>query len=260
MTVRAVCTIAQVLYPSEQAFDFARIVADLHRVLSRRQEAEVAIVWDCDDLVSFDLADGRVLVAVAELDRPGSALCLTLACGPAQPGAAEADPLDLCRHLVAAVQTRSAATEVVWREMGGPLEADALDRMLGLLPPPRVPLRLPAVDRIVDRIGDRVADADRTRRRGQLGQEPRLLAAPPPPLAHEDTGPRAASTAQRLTAHCFNATLILLWLPLGAALMVLALVRGEDLRLSGRLMAVAGTLFAMARSPLGHAVKVMTGV
>ncbi len=57
------------------------------------------------------------------------------------------------------------------------------------------------------------------------------------------------STPMRLAVHAMNATLILVWLPLGAAAMAYSLVKGEDIRVSGRLMAVTGTFLAFAQSP-----------
>ena len=51
-----------------------------------------------------------------------------------------------------------------------------------------------------------------------------------------------------------NATLILVWAPLGAAVMTYSVLRGENMRLSARMMAVAGTIFALANSPVGQTV------
>jgi hypothetical protein len=85
----------------------------------------------------------------------------------------------------------------------------------------------------------------------------RLALYPPEPVSEE--GPQY-STQMRLAAHCLNATLILVWSPLGAAVMTYSILRGEDMRLSARTMAVAGTLFALAHSPLGQTVAVMAGV
>jgi hypothetical protein len=60
------------------------------------------------------------------------------------------------------------------------------------------------------------------------------------------------STQMRLAAHCMNATLILVWAPLGAAVMTYSVLKGENMRLSSRMMAVAGTMFALAHSPVGQ--------
>jgi hypothetical protein len=59
------------------------------------------------------------------------------------------------------------------------------------------------------------------------------------------------STQMRLAVHCLNATLIVVWVPMGAALMTYSILKGENMRLSSRIMAVTGTLLALAHSPLG---------
>ncbi len=65
------------------------------------------------------------------------------------------------------------------------------------------------------------------------------------------------STQMRLAAHCMNATLILVWAPLGAAVMTYSVLRGENMRLSSRLMAMSGTVFALAHSPIGETMAAM---
>lgn len=49
------------------------------------------------------------------------------------------------------------------------------------------------------------------------------------------------SLPARCTAHAFNLALLVTALPLGAAMMVYTFLRGEDLRLSARMVALAGT-------------------
>lgn len=62
------------------------------------------------------------------------------------------------------------------------------------------------------------------------------------------------SNQMRLAVHALNATLIVVWLPLGAAAMSYSLLRGENLRVSGRLMALTGTLLAFSQLPLVQSV------
>jgi hypothetical protein len=65
------------------------------------------------------------------------------------------------------------------------------------------------------------------------------------------------STQMRLAVHCMNATLILVWAPMGVAVMAHSMLRGEDIRLSSRVMAVTGTFLALAQSPVGMTVAAM---
>ena len=75
-------TIAQLLYPDLQTLDFARIVAELDTVLLRLRGGEVEITWDCDDLVTFDVPETRILLAWTETGTRGSGGCLTVSVGP----------------------------------------------------------------------------------------------------------------------------------------------------------------------------------
>jgi hypothetical protein len=61
----------------------------------------------------------------------------------------------------------------------------------------------------------------------------------------------------RLAAHAMNATLIVVWPPLGAAVMTYSVLRGENMQMSARLMAVAGTFYALAHSPIGQGMVAM---
>lgn len=76
----------------------------------------------------------------------------------------------------------------------------------------------------------------------------------------EETADARPSTQIRLAAHCLNATLILVYAPLGAAVMTYALLKGEDIRFSARMMAVVGTVVGLAQTPIGHTVKAMASV
>ena len=83
MKVPAPSTIAQVLYPNEMALDFARIVSELDLVLSRLRGGDaVHVGWDCDDLVTFDIADTRILLACIDYGTYDRKACLMVSVGP----------------------------------------------------------------------------------------------------------------------------------------------------------------------------------
>lgn len=65
-----------------------------------------------------------------------------------------------------------------------------------------------------------------------------------------DVAPRPSNQI-RLTTHAMNATLIMVSLPLGSALFTYNLLRGEDMQLSARAMALTGTVLAVMQSPFG---------
>ena len=73
-------------------------------------------------------------------------------------------------------------------------------------------------------------------------------------LYQDEDADAPMSTQMRLAVHCLNATLIMVWMPFGAAVMTYSIMKGEDMRFSGRIMALTGTFLAFAHSPLGHSV------
>lgn len=62
------------------------------------------------------------------------------------------------------------------------------------------------------------------------------------------------TTQIRLAAHAVNATLIVVYLPLGAALMTYSLLRGEDMRMSAQAVALTGLFMGIAQSPLAQQI------
>jgi hypothetical protein len=331
-------TIAQLLYPDVQTFDFARIVSDLEAVLRRLRGIEIEITWDCDDLVTFEVPQTRILLSWFEAGTPEVTGCLTIAVGPGitagkKPGKPKYEVM--CSRLVERIQSRFPADSVHWRQIAGPVDTEYLSQLMETLPGAGS-ANLPPIDSILDTLSRAdlhmaglrykvphprsistpelsrlamdpaaVAAEDEARLRPVEPADvpeagPRLILVPAsmseratvpdfaevandrPDLPQEksvelirlraalyptsepeiavtnvEDGPVVYSTQMRLAAHCLNATLIVVWAPLGAAVMTYSLLRGEDMRLSSCLMAVAGTLFALAHSPVGVTVAAM---
>ncbi len=293
-------TIAQLLFADEKSLDFARIVSELDAVLIRLRGPDIRIAWDCDDLVTFDMPDCRILLAWAEVGvrRPGG--CLTVSVGPspmdqAAPSRIEHDVL--CSRLVERILMRFEPSAVLWCQVPGAVDSEVVDDLADTMPEISAPL--PPVDSILDsltktdlQIATRNSEARRIRSLAPLPRAttPQTVAPPQPAKAAQPDKPQAVandrphlpkprnaelarirtalyppetadapaySTQMRLAAHCMNATLIVVWAPLGAAVMTYALLRGENMQMSGRLMAVAGTFFAIAHSPVGDTMVAM---
>ncbi len=88
----------------------------------------------------------------------------------------------------------------------------------------------------------RISDADTTRIRAALYPTADIGAV------------EAPSTQLRLAVHAMNATMIVVFLPVGAAMMTYSILRGEDMRVSGRLLVLAGTIMALGQSDVGRQV------
>lgn len=85
-----------------------------------------------------------------------------------------------------------------------------------------------------------------------LAQAAAIRAALYAPLPEDEV---ARPTVQlRLAAHAMNATLMVVALPVGASLMTYTLLRGENLRLSARAMALIGAGIGVLQSPFGEAL------
>ena len=296
METLGLSTIAQLLYAEKTTLDFARIVSELDAVLSRLRDGAV-IAWDCDDLVTFDLSDTRIILAWTDVSCHGLGGCLTVSVGPCLQ--VQDSPINLthdllCSRLVERIQGRFQPAAVLWSQMNGAVDAELVDVMTEALP--GMASCLPPVDSILDdlsRADLHLANAQGAVRRikpptkaakpAQIAHLPAPEPAPQPALVpandHPDL-PRlcdaelarlrvalyppgdpetvyAYSTQMRLAAHCMNATLILVWAPLGAAVMTYTVLKGENMRLSARMMAVTGTLFALAHSPVGQTMAAM---
>jgi hypothetical protein len=66
-----------------------------------------------------------------------------------------------------------------------------------------------------------------------------------------------SSTQMRLAVHALNCTLTVVYLPVGAALMTYSFFRGEDIRLSGRMMAATGALLTLSEAQFGGTILSM---
>ncbi len=62
--------------------------------------------------------------------------------------------------------------------------------------------------------------------------------------------PAALSPQLRLAVHALNATMIIALLPLGAAVTTYTVLRGANVRVTGRAMALAGLGLSLAHNPI----------
>lgn len=268
-------TIAQLLFPTEQSIDFARTVAELEGVLTRLQPHEVRIAWDCDDFVCFDIPGTRIQLAWSEVDRRGYKACLSVSVGPGEMALGGFHE-GICSRLVDRIQTRFDPVAVLWCQADGAIGSDVIDELQEALPNLS---QLPDIDSLVAtllaqeaRLAKRGDPADQMSKSASPLHAVRFAANDQPdlPLRHDACldGVRKAlyadaaveqtyTTQMRLAVHCLNATLILVWAPMGAAMMTYSILRGENMRLSSRVMAVTGTFLALAQTPVGMTVAAM---
>lgn len=271
MSVASLSTIAQLLCQNEQTLNFARLVSDLDAVLERMRDLHRKVTWDCDDVAIFDLPGTRILLAWS--DEPGQGLTgiLTLSVGPSplpRPPGAIPDYNALCARLVERVQERMAPSAILWHQIDCMMSAEWVDLLIDTLPDlpdfmtPGPDLNLSEGQTPVSALSAILPDRNRTRG-GVANDRPHLPRHHDPDLQrlraalYEDEEDTSASVPLRLAVHAMNATLIMVWLPLGAAAMAHGVMRGEDMRLASRLMVLTGTIGALAQTPWGQSVAAM---
>ncbi|WP_156790703.1 hypothetical protein [Rhodobacter ferrooxidans] len=254
-------TIAQLLYAEHPIPNFARIVGELDSALERCPAQARSLVWDCEDTAVFELDAMRIVLAHADNPGCGYLCCLTLSVGPARPEAdapALAQRLDgLCRLLVERIVTRYPAEMVLWHDKPGVVTPDALDALLQAVPSRRhlggkAALRTAAVLALPMVVANDLPDLPR-RQSAELQRVREALY----PMLPEPVAVARPSTQMRLATHAVNSTLIIVALPVGAALLTYSLLRGEDMRLSARAVALTGAVLGVLQSPLGQQVSAL---
>jgi len=267
--------IAELVFVAKPSINFARLVGDLDAVLARFQGPDRHLTWDCEDVAIFDMPGTRIVLACNDAPQSGVATSLMISVGPTP------EPMDqnakkplhrkgvshqaLCAKLVERVQARLSPDAVFWHETQAPVTADLIDEISSALPQlthrpdPAHPI-YQTVDRdSVEQIYARGFETANDRPDLPLPRNPELArlrmalypAAPAPATAaNQEHG----STQMRLAAHTMNATLIMVALPVGAAMLTYSLLRGENMRLSTAAMVATGLGVSLLHSPLGQTV------
>lgn len=268
MVTSALSTIAQVLCHETVPLNFARLVGDVDGILENALEQPVKARWDRETTVSFDSPGTRIIIDWTEDPGQGLAGVLTLSVGP---GPMEGKPVmrpayhALCKKLVALCEERLVSSGVLWRQLGCALSADWMELLVEALPdlsdlsPPKgqatqpgpmatSPLALP-----VPLVGPMASDCAPSRPASL--QDPDMVRVRSALYDREDAD--RMSNPMRLAVHAMNATLIMVWMPLGAAAMAYGVVKGEDMRRASHLMVLTGLGSAVSQTPMGQQLLAM---
>ncbi|MGB8815365.1 MAG: hypothetical protein WCC57_19480 [Paracoccaceae bacterium] len=241
-------SIALLIFSTTPRLNYAKLVGELNAKLARRGAGPRSVRWDSDEIALFDLHGAQILLGFIEHPGSGHAACLSVAFGPG-PHDATSAPLAqrharLCRLIVGYLQSRYLPDAILWHQATDAVTpamiedlAAALPRIEALRPPHQPHAQAQAPDVLPTTVMAKI--------RATLFPEEEMV---------EFTKP---STQLRLAAHSMNATLVMVSLPVGAALMTYALLRGEDMRMSSRMMALSGTLLGLSHSPIGHRVMAL---
>lgn len=257
-------TIAELVFLQNPSLNFARLVGDLDFVLSRFARLHYNLTWDCEDLATFDMPGTRIVLAICDDPQPNINTSLTISVGPSHlPIWCDQSPnrpfpevrhAALCSKLVERVQTNARADAVFWHECPTPVGEDLIDALHNALPemPHHVQPHHPIRNRIDDCTIAEIID------RGYAFANDRPDLPPPndPDLARlraalypEVDLPIPGSYQMRLAAYTMNATLVMVALPVGAAMMTYSLVRGESMRQTSVALVGTGLTTLMLHHP-----------
>jgi hypothetical protein len=258
--LRSKTTVGQLLYPARPSLNFERLVAELDAALAGAGAGDRKTTLERDGLAMIDAGASRIAVAMAEnLDKAGAAaITVTVGFGPEDAGDARLARRQavLARLIADRLAARSAPTETIWSESYEVATPEFLERSVedlaarrnacreaeqARLAPPRHFIGAEDIPRLVAKV-DATLDARRVGWEGAAG----LVGGPDLPpvdlsgLEVPEAEVAQPSSALRLAAYLIDATLMVLLLPVGAAMMVYSLSRGANLTTSARAMAMTG--------------------
>lgn len=268
--------IAELVFIEEPPINFARLVADLDTVLARLHTKNRQLTWDCEDVAIFDMPGTRIALAYNDSPRASVAATLTVSVGPSlvppvpdTPAPIPAQHDTLCSKLVERVQARLKPDAIFWHESDAVVTVEVIDSLS--TPTPLARPRRTANHPIYT--APDVSSVDESYTQGYQ----RTYARPqrPPPRHHDrdlsrvraalyperDQVPVKKTSAQmRLATHTMNATLIMVSMPLGVAVLGYGLIAGDNMRLTSRLMVLTGCISALSRTDLAQQMAAFGGI
>lgn len=288
-------TIAQFVFDRDPALNLALLVKELDAALERSGAGRRNITWDCDDVAIVDLDAVRFTLSYTGEAAIGLPASLMISVGPG-PNRRN-DPADrrryegLCHLIAERLRARFAPRETLWHQVAGPVTTDLVDDLFDRLPDlsngaprpmtrrsapaeairafPETELGLP-VSFVEKAMAIRAAKAERQRAAQSRPAAPhpandaRPDAARSPELGRvrsalypvEESPPQ--NVRMRLAASTLDVTLMVVYLPMGAAMLTCSLLRGGDVNASARVMALTCTMLGIAHyfglSPAGMTI------
>lgn len=274
-------TIAQFVFDRDPALNLGLLVKELDAALERSGAGRRTITWDCDDVAFLDLDTVRFTLSYTGEPAVGLPASLMISVGPGPDR--RHDQADrrryagLCQLIAERLRARFAPRETLWHQVAGPVTTDLVDDLFDRLPdlsdgtpktltrrsPPAEAIRafpeaeagLP-VSFVEKAMAIKAAKAERARaatpdrsaandQPASLGESPELgrvrAALYPAPEAPPE------NVRMRLAASTLDVTLMVVYLPMGAAMLTCSLLRGGDVTASARVMALTCTMLGFAQ-------------
>ena len=268
--------IAELVFIEEPPINFARLVADLDSVLARLHAKDRQLAWDCEDVAIFDMPGTRIALAYNDSPRIGIKATLTLSVGPSHlpPPPTDGEPVSarhdaLCSKLVERVQARLKPDAVFWHETEALVTVEVIDSLSTPLPlakPRRTsghPIHTPPdINGVYENYDSALHRTHvRPQRPAPRGRDRELcrLRNALYPVSDQPVAKRN-STQMRLAAHTMNATLIVVSMPIGVALVGYSLVKGDNMRLTANMLVLTGCVTALLQTDWAQQMAAFSGV
>ncbi len=223
--------IAEVIFSTEIATNFAKMVGELDRILERTQAGERHLNWDYEDIAIFDMPGVRFVLNTVEGNALSLHPSLMISVGPshiaADVGQTPTDFTSLCVRLVERVQTRFDVAAILWHEYEGVVTPELLDALADAQPElpnemlPGQPISFSFEDdsQILPQLvvphstnGAPEKQVEVFHAHNRCPDLARLRSALYPAFPDAIDLPAAS---MRLTAHTMNASLVMVWMPFG---------------------------------------------
>lgn len=276
--------VAQVLFFSETILNFPALVRMVETtIVCDSAEDPPQIHWDDEARVALEFGNTRLIVAIGNGEAGKMVPSLTLAISAISDKDGDPSLRDIHKAQLELFMTLMKAKlnvdTVLWLEAPGPVTTDLVEAMVEMLPnrlalltgeaPPPLETTRPSICPLLPTPNAAPMHADLRTKNVEKTENRDVLATLAIPSnadislrtadqiqlsdlrlhLHdvEDTG-RAASTPMRVAVHTMNTTLMLVSLPIGASMMTYSILRGEDINLTARAMAITGTLVGLYNS------------
>lgn len=233
-----ISSIAELVFFLDPKLNFPRLVAAVQQGLPATAHARM---HGTDQWIA-EVNDSIVTLALIDAPRRGVAVCLTLSVGRRDGAQAPLATIHLLAEtLLDCLQAKVCADQVRWLRRCVTRPSRQAPRRI-LPRPAALPNHLSLVSaNIQPDLPPIAVDADLHRLRAALYAEQLPLSLP------------ARSGQMRLAIHAMNATLIVVALPVGVALLTYSLLRGDNLRATtGALVATGLANVVLQTSPFAH--------
>jgi hypothetical protein len=268
-------TIAALCYAEDSKIDFPALSHELGRALWTNPEGQLDIEAAYDDFVVFDLATMRICLAYTRLaesedeaaPKPRFTDCIVVSVGPGPDGEPAGpgfeDRAAICQGLADRITAHAAPDRLIVREFPGAYDADGHDALVEDIATPRARnLAAPYDTRTEELMWEMAQKAwdeelpPQPESADVIDITPYVEAAASAPAEDDeaiwDPDPEAQPIVHRAAVNSLNAAMLVFALPVGAALLTLAVLGRESLGFSARTTALTGSVMGLSQSGVGE--------